>query len=216
MISRLFVFGFLVLVIGAGGALGQSGRKPPKATPQPVVIPTPEVTSTPLPRPTPEFTTRVVFEATADVNFTFTMPEKMQAWAVDRLRDTTLLTVIDGGSANRKEAAVAAKADDKTYVVHLQLEDFPFSRNRPNNRPSAGETWINITIFSPRTGQQKLSRRVMLSEMQTRGRLPGSSNLCEQAVYGNDLLLMRASIEAAEIVMNSFNIPIPRGCSRSR
>lgn len=203
-----------IIVVAALGVAGQSGRNIPKQT-QPVVVSTPEPTSTARPRPTPLISVKVVADIQPNAYFAFPKPENMHRWALDRLRNTPLLTVVDGGFARRHDAIKQAEKETEAYVVLLQLEDDPFGRPDIAGRPAAGQVWIYLSVLSPQTGKAKHTKRITLNKQLRRGMHPSILHSCHTGIFGNDYLLLEASLEAAEYVMSSFGIPIPSDCPRS-
>lgn len=210
---------FMVIAITAflvPGAMGQSGRSIPKR-PQTVAVPIPEPTPLVRPKPKPDFNVRVAIEITHRASFVFPMPERMRAWFMERLEKTPLLDVRGAIDANRRDAIDLAEKETDTYVVWLQLEDGdPMGRSRPHTLPEAGQVWINLSIFSPVTGKTKFSRKIVLNQNTSGGGTSKVIRSCYGGVYGNDYLLLEASLVAAETVMTAFNIPIPPDCKTNR
>jgi hypothetical protein len=205
------IFALAITVFAAIEITAQSGRRLPKGSP-PVAVPTPtpEQIRQPKPPPKPDFTVKVFSNIDSASSYTLPSPERMHSWAVERLRRTSLLDVRDAGSANRRDAIKQAKAETEIYVVLLDLHVDPFAAY---GRASARSMWIDLTAYYPVTGKIKFSRTLALGQNSTR--MPGSTNVmraCFPGVYGNDLLLLEASIEAADNVMNTFNVPLPPLC----
>ncbi len=207
---------FMVLaIIGLSvvGSTAQSGRSVPKR-PQTVPVSTPEPTPIPKQKPTPEFIVKVIANIWQDSYYAFPFPEKMHPWVLERLRKTSLLDVRNGGKATRPDAIKQAKAETEIYIVLLELDDDPMGRPDIAGRPAAGQSWISVSIYLPSTGKLKASKRIILNEELRRNTNvpPPIVRACHPGIYGNDALLLEASIKAAEYVMSSFNIPIPPGC----
>lgn len=201
---------------------GQSGRRtnttpPPPSirTEKPVVterasIP---VDTSSIGSESPKMIVKVMAEVAIGMRRKIDTPERIQSWTIERLNDSVLLDVRGLGEGRRSEAMKAAKAETEAYVVFLQLEDGSSSIEITADRPPAGEAWINLTVFTPVTAREKLSRRILLRQTAPKGaNLPAMITTCHPGVFGNDFLLLQASIEAAEQVMHAFQIPIPRGC----
>jgi len=211
---------FQVLIVGAaiiilcGAVAAQSGRRLPKGSPPvatPTPAPTPETVAQTKVPPKPDFVLKVYSDIIQSGPSAFPLPTRMHTWAVERLRRSRLLDVRDSGSVTRREAIKQAKLETEIYVVLLELQSDPFGRGGGG---SANESWIELTIYNPVTGKVKASRRLTMNESSTR--LPGSRTVlqtCNPGVYGDDVLLLEASIEAADFVMDSFRVPLPPLCS---
>lgn len=207
---------FAIIALAGVSSLAQSGRSIPKR-PQTVAVPTPEPTPLVRPKPKPDFNVKVVIEITHSVSFIFPMPERMQTWFMERLEQTPLLDVRGAIDANRRDAINLAEKETDTHVIWLQLENDPFGAPNPVSQPASGQVWINLSIFSPVTGKTKFSRKIVLNQNTSGG--VGTSKVirsCHGGVYGNDYLLLEASLVAAESVMMAFNIPIPPDCKSNR
>lgn len=199
-----------VVLLGSTLISAQSGRRLPKGSP-PVASPTPrEVPAQPKPPPKPDFILKVYSNIEFDATFGFPKPERMHTWTVERLRKTTLLDVRDAGEVNRRDAIKQAKSETDVYVVLLELRREPYS---PYGPTSVQAMSIHLTVYHPVSGKIKFARTLALG--QNSSRPPGSPDIlqaCNPGVYGNDLLLLEASTEAANSVMNVFNVPLPRDC----
>lgn len=204
--------GILFCLYVTGFAFGQSGRK----ISQPAVSspPAPTQVSTPKPKGPvkPEFILKVIADIPQTLYQDFPKPEWMQPWTIERLKDSALLETHSGGVANRRDAIQSAKSETEAYVVLLQLDDDTFSKNVGTKRPAAGEVWITVTVFAPQTGKMKYSRRIVLNQDMKSNSPIRIAKSCHPGIFGNDLLLLQASIEAAEFVMNSFGVPVPPDC----
>jgi hypothetical protein len=204
-----------ITFLAAGALMGQAGRHLPKrveASPSP----------TPIPGPSPQaktpakaqFFLKVVSDLPQSVYLIFPFPEKMETWAVDRLKKSPFLDVTVGAPANHREAVKRAKEETEALVVWLQLEENPLGKpENAGRRPASDEVWINISIFSPVTGKQRYFGRVVLSQTSTRGVGSGSVlQACYPTVHGDDLLLLQASNEVAARIMDSLDVPVPPVC----
>jgi len=160
------------------------------------------------------FSIRVVSDIQPSAHFAFPKPEYMHEWAIDRLRKSSLLTVLDGGFANRRDAINHAKSETEAYVLLLQLQDSPSSPGAAAERPAAGQMWIDLSILIPGSGKAKHTKRITLNEELRQGLPPSILRTCRTGIFGNDYLLLEASLKAAEHVMSLFNIPIPPDCPR--
>ena len=202
-----------VFVFSAAGTNAQAGRKVPKvSSPPPAPTATPEPVTRSTPPPKPDFTLKVIADIQPNAFYAFPMPERMQAWVVERLRKSSLLDVRDGGKANRRDAINQARSEAEAYVVLLQLEDDDFGRQDIAGRVRAGQVWINVSVLSPVTGKTKHSRKIVLNEELRTSTLPKVIRPCLAGVYGNDVYLLEASLKAAEYVMQAFSVPVPPGC----
>lgn len=186
----------------------QSGRKLPKGSP-PVAAPTPEpeIVTTPKIPPKPDFLIKFVSDIPRAGPTGFISPERLHTWTVERLRRSTLLDVRDSGSLNRRDAIKLAKEQTESFVVLIELHNDIFSGS--NARAST----VVLTIYNPGTGKVKQTRSLSIGQNSTR--LPGSTNVlysCYPGVYGDQLLLLEASIEAADTIFRSFNVPLPPIC----
>ena len=209
-VGGLLLLGAIVL-LGSTTLVAQSGRRLPKGSP-PVATPTAtpaRVEPVRVP-PKPDFTVKVFSDIELGSTFGFPMSERMHSWAVERLRNTPLLDVRDAGRANRRDAIKQAKLETEAYVVLLELQANPFV---PYGTTAVRAMSIYLTVYHPVSGKVKFSRTLALGQNSTR--LPGSSTVlqaCNPGVYGNELLLLEASFEAADSVMDTFRVPIPPLC----
>lgn len=211
--ANVVFVGIAIIVAAAVGVGGQSGRSIPKR-PQAVQVATPEPTPLAKPKPTPLVSVKVISDIQANAYYAFPKPEFMHEWALERLKRSPLLNVSDGGFANRRDAIKQAEKETEAYVVMLQLEDDPFGRADIAGRPAAGQVWIFVSVLSPRTGKTKDTKRITLNKELRSGLPPSIVRTCRTGIFGNDYLLLEASLEAAEYVMSSFGIPIPPDCPK--
>lgn len=214
LIKRVSALIFFCILLAAA-VCAQSGRRAPQT---PTAQPAPEPVPADAPKirapVKPLFFLRVISDIPMELYRAFPKPEWMRSWTVERLRDSLLLDTTDGGLGNRTEAIRTAKNETDVYVVLLQLQMDSFSRLPPNVSVKSGEVWIDVTVYFPKTGKVKYSRRVRLNEDRRVTGPIGIGTTCHRGVYGNDFILLQASLETAEAVMYSFNLPIPRDCSR--
>ena len=201
-----------IVVFGAGMLTAQSGRRLPKGSP-PIVTPTPtpESVEQSKPSPKPDFILKVFSDIELGSTFGFPMPERMHRWAVERLKKTPLLDVRDAGMVNRRDAINQAKAETEAFVVLLELEADPFVQYGTN---AVRAMQMHLTVYHPATAKVKFKRTLALGQNSTR--LPGSKTVlqsCNLGIYDNELLLLEASVEAADSVMSTFNVPLPPLCS---
>ncbi|HQZ96088.1 MAG TPA: hypothetical protein PLP21_07190 [Pyrinomonadaceae bacterium] len=201
-----------IIVLASGMLVAQSGRRLPKGSP-PIVTPTPtpELVQQSKPPPQPDFILKVYSDIELGSTFGLPMPERMQRWAVERLKKTPLLDVRDAGLVNRRDAIKQAKVETAAYVVLLELEADPFV---PYGTNAVRAMQLHLTVYHPVTAKVKFKRTLAIGQNSTR--LPGTRTVlqaCNPGLYGNELLLLEASIEAADSVMNTFNVPLPPLCS---
>lgn len=203
-----------VIMFAATASLAQAGRKIPKtrSTP-PVPTLTPEAAPAKKPPPKPEFTVKVMSYISQNAQFAYPKPENMHLWAIERMQKSPLLDVQDAGIANRRDAIKQAERETEAFVVFLLLEDDDFGKPDAASRPAAGQMWIRLSVFSPGTGKEKYSRKITLNEELNTGKVPPSViRTCHTGIFGNDYLLLEASIKAAEAAMSSFSVPITPDC----
>lgn len=202
----------LVTIVGASAiSMAQSGRSIPKQTPT-APAPTPSPTTVAKPRPTPLYTVKVISDIQQDAYLAFPKPEYMHSWAIERLKKSPMLNVIDGGLENRRDAINKAKAETDAYVVLLQLE-IPVGGVAAAG-PAAGVVRISLSVLSPGTGKTKYSKWIALNEEMRKSMPPSILNTCHTGIFGNDYWLLEASIKAADHVMSSFNLTIPPDCPK--
>lgn len=208
MLYRFSLIVFVLALLIPVGAFGQSGRKLPKGSPRVATPePEPEVVVTPTkPPPKPDFTIKFVSDIPLAGPQSFISPQRLHTWTVDRLRRSTLLDVRDSGSMNRRDAIKMAKAESESFVVLVELRSDMFSS-------SARASTVVLTVYNPVTAKVKQTRSLAIGMNSTR--MPGSRNIlynCYPDAYGEQLLLLEASIEAADTIMRSFNVPLPPLC----
>ncbi|MFT3742741.1 MAG: hypothetical protein QM785_00475 [Pyrinomonadaceae bacterium] len=208
------IFILTFILFGAMIVTAQSGRKLPKGSPTvPTPTPTPELVIAVKPKPKPDFTLKVYSNIDFGSTFGFLMPERMPRWAIERLQKTPLLDTRDSGTLNRRDAIKQAKSETEAYVVLLELEADPLISTRAAS-PVQG-LQIQLTVYHPVSAKVKFKRTLAMGQNSTG--LPGSRNVlrsCNPSVYGDELLLLEASYEAADSVMGTFNVPLPPLCSR--
>ena len=215
-LSYLFILFVCVTVVR-----GQSGRRSspqPSSTPRPAIVPSSATGNVPRSVPAVDYSTatnappKLLIKVIADVSPAMrrklVSPDKMQAWAVDRLHDSVFLDVRNMGQGSRVDAERAAKAETDGYVVFIVLEE-PAS---PGAIATDKGGWINLTLLTPVTAMEKLSRRIPLAKNAAKAELLASAAACHPGTAGNDVLLLEASIDAADYVLGSLQIPIPANC----
>lgn len=204
----------LVLFLSVSGS-AQSGRRLPKGSP-PIATPEPppEIKAAPIREPVkPEITLKVLSDISQGGSQVFLMPNRLHTWTVERLRRSSLLEVRNGGSTGRSNAIKQAKAETEAYTVLIEMQSDPFG---PTRESSGREATVVVTVYHPVSGKVKFSR--MMTVGQASMRTLGSSSVvqaCYPGVYRNDLLLLEASIAAADTIMSSFSVPLPPICGGS-
>jgi len=197
-----------LVLIGATMLTAQSGRRLPKGNPAVATpTPTPEIAIEQKKPPKPDHTIRFVSDIPLAGPSQLISPQSIHSWTIDRLRRSSLVEVKDSGSMNRRDAIKLARSETEIYVVLVELRNDMFSGT------SARASTIVLTVYNPVTAKVKVTRSLSVGQNSTR--LPGSKNLlytCYPAVYGDQILLLEASIEAADTVFNSFSIPLPALC----
>jgi hypothetical protein len=136
-----------------GAALAQSGRKQKKADPQPPVqgINQPEARVTPeaaapLDQPNekekgPAF---LIMTELPDMSISSVYTDIVREGCVREMREAHILDIKEARNEHRSDAIKAAKEDDRTTVVLMEL--------RVDNMSSAGFD-LRYTIFEPKTGK---------------------------------------------------------------
>ncbi len=167
------------------------------------------IVATPTEKPKPDFKLQIVSDVPMAEPGLFMAPGRMHRWAVERLRRSSLLDTVDGGQANRKVASDRAKASKEAFIVLFDLQSDPFVSAGSRARRAT----LYVTIFSPETGKIKATRGLAMGMNSTR--LPGSRSVlqaCYPDAYRDDLLLLEATVEAADFVMDHFRVPRPPLC----
>lgn len=211
-INPLYVAVLAAVLLTAASVPAQSGRHLPKGSPSvatPTPVPEPVVMQV-KPPPKPDFILKVYSSIALGNTFGLLSPERMHKWAVERLRKTPLLDIRDIGEVTRRDAINQAKLETEAYVVLLELESDPFVSYGTN---AVRAMQLHLTVYHPVSAKVKFKRTLSLGQNSTR--LPGSSTVlqaCNPGVYGNELLLLEASLEAADSVMNAFRVPLPPLC----
>jgi len=203
------------LIAGAGASMGQAGRRLPQTRPTP-----PKSEPTPSPAPPPakpaqaQFSLKVIRDIPANLYMSFPFPERMEEWAVNRLKKSTLLDVTAGDQANHAEAVRLAKAETEALIVWLQLEEDPFATADAAGRHEvAGQVRINFSIFAPVTGKAKYSGTVFMNQSNRGVAIENvETAACYPTVRGEDRQLLRASFETAARIMDYLKVPVPPYC----
>jgi hypothetical protein len=218
--SSLPAVAFLLVFLMAQGAVeAQSGRRNPKGSPSPPAPPTQTEQAPPTPQARipaqPQIPLLVLIDVSQNLYFAIPLPERVQTWVANRLRESSALSVMEGDGANRSEAIKRAKASKETFVIFLQLEESAASPViSRQGRPNLDDVRIGYTIFAPVTGKAQSSGVFYMNQESSiigigRGRtLP----VCYPGVRGNDLLLLKGSLEVASRIMSALNVTAPPVC----
>lgn len=206
IISALLCFIFFA----ADSENAQSGRKPAKVkSPAPVETPTPEPTPKKNVSAKPELSLKVLSNLRQTVYRQVTFPERIQQWTVERLKNSSLLEVTAGESANMKEAKEMAKSETDTFIVLLELNENPFAAPRTSRTRPSDDVWIDFTVLTPQTAKVKQSGRSYLKPELLGGGVLNRRTSCYPSLTNEDYLLLQASFEAAERIIAGFNLPVP-------
>ena len=202
----------LVFVLtAAASSHAQSGRSIPKrSAATPTATPALEIPKSVEPPPK-LYTLKVVAEMSQAVYFAFPFPERSKSWAIERLRKSPLLDVRDSGQANRREAIRRAETETEAFVVLLQIDADPIYLS-PGSRAAAGEIFLDFWVYAPITGKVKQTGRVRLSQTSRDGINAPLIRTCRPDLGSDEFLLLKASFEVADRILNSWNLPIPTDC----
>lgn len=194
----------LVLLIVAGTAIAQSGRRVRKPVLEPV--PTPE----PTPTPTPELKPRLTFIVGIDRYGSFSyIPRAAYDGALrscaDRLGDSpSVKAEISERDMGRGAAIERAKGEKEAYVTWLEVRpDMSGVDNRSGDNLSQ-TVWIDYFVFAPVTG-----KIIKAGQTYTGYRSRGILSRRRSDVYGDEAL-NQAAREAAERILEHFKIHLPR------
>ncbi len=201
-------------MFGAHAVMSQAGRKLPQSKPAtPKSEPSPSPTPEPAKSAKPQFILRVVRDIHQTLYLSFPFPERMQEWAVGRLRRSPLLSVSAGDQTNHAEAVKLAKDETEAYVVWLQLEEDPMVKQQPTGRHApAGQARINFSILAPVTGKTMYSCVVFLTQSSRGLGVKNNHSFCYPGVLDDDYLLLEASLEAAARIMEYLEVPVSSTC----
>jgi len=145
------------LMLAIAPALGQSGRKQKKPTPEPPVqgVNQPQTSTektepaseTPAEKPKEKGPAILVATEMADMAISSIFPDIAREGCMRELREGARgLEIRDARNQTRADAIKAAKEDDRTYVVWMQFE---------LDRMGTSTTGFDLryTIFEPKTGK---------------------------------------------------------------
>ena len=200
VIARCLCGIIIVVALGAPGR-AQSGRQH-----QPAVVPDsppPQESSrpAPTPAPTPQFSLLVT-------RYTPGAPYVSEV-VMDRLKKSPALEVTDGNDMKRKEAMNRSRAEKKSYVVWLELNQDAFHTIRPE---------VHYEVYEPGTGKIMTYGDVFLRPVEkvipahgigAGGNVPPP---CYTIYPGFDYSLFQASIDVSDRIMKAFKLPLPPVC----
>lgn len=152
-----------------------------------------------------------------DASFIYPYPENMGKWFSKRLMQSKFLNVsLIGNQMNRSEAIKRAKSETENLTVWLELYNGGFSA--PPSQIKNGSQSMNMQIayyvYLPVSGKAKYSGTVYLDPTLSSKTINNKVGIpCYPGVYGNDLWLLRGSLEAADRIMSNLNVTAPPVCS---
>jgi hypothetical protein len=138
--GMIFCLGLLAAQIPCGALRGQSGTSAPRAG-----------------SASDSRTTRVlIVNFLPDVNTSEVFTNDVISGCTDRIDETHLITVIQGGEMNRKEAEDWAKANEGTDVLWIELLSDPLGTDKAGVSPYDAESLIvDFVLFTGGTGKIK-------------------------------------------------------------
>jgi len=152
-LKRLSVTVICLLVLANISALGQSGRKQKKPTPEPPVQgvnqPPPETKTEPAPETPPEKPKEkgpsiLVATEMPEIGIPLVFTQIAREGCMRELRQVRTLDIREARDINRGEAINTAKKEDNIYVVWMELRADQFS---------SGGFDLRYTIFEPKTAK---------------------------------------------------------------
>jgi hypothetical protein len=180
--------------------MAQSGRHVRK----PVLVPVPTPEPTPTPKPAEKPKTVLTFIVGIDqyagfAHISTAIYDGVLRSCAERLDDPASVKVeVAQGEMGRGEAINRAKGEKEAYVVWLEISADSMSGD--NNT-----IWLEYAVFAPTTAKLVTSGKTYRDD-QNKGVLrPRTSN-----VYG-DYALNQAARQAAERILASFKIQVPKG-----
>jgi hypothetical protein len=142
----------ICLLILIGVAAGQSGRKQKKSDPPPIQgVNQPDARVDPVPEIPPEIPKEkdrraiMVMTSMPDTFMPLFYADIARRACVSEIREVTrTIDLREAGNQNRSDAIKAAKNDDRTYVILMDLEPDRFGNGRVD---------LRYTIFEPKTAR---------------------------------------------------------------
>ena len=201
-----------VSLVACAAAFAQSGRRTPK--PQEIApVPTPTPEPTPPPKDDrPEANIPLVVMAD-DANSFYMMTREIDtvlSVVIARLRESRALEVSgEERRAGRGEAVKRAKESASRHVVWLELR-IDSRYERTVQRPPPEYFWIEYSVLQPGTGKRVTGGSVHLQRAY--GPLGRVGLPSCYPVLTHEVEFALGALEAAERLMASFSLPIPRRC----
>lgn len=137
---------------------------------------------------------------------------------LERLQNSTHLSVVRGGEMNRGQARTRARSQSAEYVVWVQLDSEVTGPVSDDLDPGNPDPWfIDYIVFTPRTGEIAAQGRVYQRRIGGTGGVLGGRNPRVSVTRGrvgrrivpDYYALERMGTEAAERVIADFNsLPI--------
>lgn len=130
-----------------------------------------------------------------------------------RLGQSSAVSVAPAGRGSRKEARDRAKAEPETFVVLFELDEDRFDSSPGTGRADTRTLIIRTSVFEPRTGNLKYTDTIHqrpYRETATVGgiRIPVPGGRRVQR-YPSELQLRQAARDAADRLMQRFNVILP-------
>ena len=205
-----FAFGLLCLLliaVCAFAALGQSGRRQPKA---PAAAPVPTPTPEPSPQPTPKpKNSEINFLLAADRNSGFeyyplSYYDAVMRGCGDRLRSQTSASVdVSQNDVGRGEAIKKAKASTNTHVVVIRLVIDQMTAR------SYDDLEVDFVMFAPVTGKVETSGRAYLNANRKGPLIVGPRTTGQTGALYREQLLKRAGEDVAARILKVLNLNVP-------
>lgn len=143
----------------------------------------------------------------------FFFRDKIAFWFVNRLKNAQLLDVNLIKSVNLGEAKKIAKnTTDNALTVFLELNEDQFiSPSQSRSDTVNGNISLKYYVFEPGATKSKYTGQVFIypEMMRTSIGIMDARRQCYPDVGGNDILLLLATIQAAERLMENLKIPAP-------
>lgn len=184
---------FIAVLLCAGTAFAQSGRRQTKPAPAaPVPTPTPE--PTPIPKKEnkePELIFLVGADRMGSFSIPFTYYDAIVRGCADRLRAGSSADVdVAERDLNRGDAIKKAKSDTKTYVVLMGLSYDSMAR-------SADDLVIDFVVFAPETAKVVTTGRSYLNSNRSGPLVVGSP---QRGLYREEMFRLAGEDAANRIL----------------
>lgn len=208
--SNIFQFSLIIVlaVVCCGVVQAQSGRRNvPSSPPPPVPTPTPE--PTPKPKQEEEKEPDLFFVVGADQNstagyFPISYYDAVMRGCAEALRKGSSAGIeVMSRDLGRGEAIKKAKADQRTYVVHLVLTARTMSGSQSS---SYNDAELEYTVFAPQTGKIATAGRTYQNANRAGPLVVGPSGTTS-ALY-REKLLMIAGQDAGERIVKALHLTV--------